>query len=81
MYENAEQLLRDVDVAIEWLNKHRLFDRIRSGKLAYQRETDKDKKLDLVQVSCVKPGKNGLAYFRTWHKFTHDMRHVANLKK
>ena len=50
MYENAEQLLRDVDVAIEWLNKHRLLDRIKSGKLAYQRETDKDAKLDLVQV-------------------------------
>ena len=54
MYENVDQLLRDVDVAIEWLNKHRLFDRIRSGKLAYQRETDKDKKLDLVQV-CINP--------------------------
>ena len=50
MYENAEQLLRDVDLALEWLTKHRLFDRIRSGKLAYQRETDKDKKLELVQV-------------------------------
>merc|ERR1712008_212133 len=49
MYENAERLLRDVDVAIEWLNKHRLLDRIKSGKLAYQRETDKDAKLDLVQ--------------------------------
>ena len=50
MYENAEQLLRDVDLALEWLTKHRLFDRIRSGKLAYQRETDKGKKLELVQV-------------------------------
>ena len=51
MYENAQQLLRDVDLALEWLTKHRLFDKIRNGKLAYQKETDKDKKLEVVQVS------------------------------
>ena len=49
-YENAQNLLKDVDLALEWLTKNRMFDAIRKGKLDYQRETDTEKKLDLVQV-------------------------------
>ena len=49
-FENAKKLLDDVNMAIDWLSKCRIFDKIRSGKQKFQQEQDKDKKIDILQV-------------------------------
>merc|ERR1712131_118018 len=48
-FENAKKLLDDVNMAIDWLSKSRIFDKIRSGKQRFQQEQDKDKKIDILQ--------------------------------
>ena len=57
-FENAKKLLDDVNMAIDWLSKCRIFDKIRSGKQRFQQEQDKDKKIDILQVklfACPSP--------------------------
>ena len=61
-FENAKRLLDDVNMAIDWLSKSRIFDKIRSGKQKFQQEQDKDKKIDILQVKHWTVSKQGPYY-------------------